>query len=110
MGAYLVVRTTRITIETESLLVVHKGKTFVGWCPVCCADVEAMTLTGDGIGEGIPPALLGDWFRTGKVHLCRPAEGPAQICLPSLLQCLESEDVRRLQTLMRTPQKTGDGK
>lgn len=104
------VRRTKITIETESLLVVHRGKTFVAWCPVCRADVESMTLTGDGVGEEISPALLEDWFRSGNLHLCRPAEGPAQICLPSLLQCFESKDVRRLQTPMRTPEKTGDGK
>ena len=43
----MVVKTTRITIETESLLVVHRGKTIVTWCPACCADAEAMTLEGD---------------------------------------------------------------
>lgn len=105
-----VAKTTRITIETESLLVVYRGRTFAARCPACCAEVEAMTLTGDGLGEGISPALLGDWLRTGKLHLWRPAESPAQICLPSLLQCFESKDVRRLQTPVRTPQKTGDGK
>ena len=33
----MVVKTTRITIETESLLVVHRGKTIVTWCPACGA-------------------------------------------------------------------------
>ncbi len=106
----MVAKTTRITIETESLLVVYRGITFVARCPACCAEVEAMTLTGDGLGEGISTTLLEDWLRTGKLHLWRPAEGTAQICLPSLLQCFESEDVRRPQTPMRTPPKTGDGK
>ena len=31
----MVAKTTRITIETESLLVVRRGKTIVAWCPVC---------------------------------------------------------------------------
>ena len=43
----VVVKTTRITIETESLLVVRRGKTIVTWCPACCAEVEAMTIEGD---------------------------------------------------------------
>ena len=42
----MVVKTTRITIETESLLVVRRGKTIVTWCPACCAEAEAMTLDG----------------------------------------------------------------
>ena len=83
-------KTTRITIETENLLVVRKGKTIVTWCPACCADVEAMMLEGDSLGEDIPSSYLADWLKTGKLHLWRPAEGAAQICLPSLLQCFEA--------------------
>jgi hypothetical protein len=106
----VVVKTTRITIETDSLLVVHRGKTVVTWCPVCRADVEAMTLEGETPGDGISTAFLPDWLATGKLHFWRRAEGPAQICLPSLLQCFESEDVRRLRSPMPTHPKTGDKK
>jgi hypothetical protein len=101
-------RTTRITIETESLLVVHRGKTIVTWCPACCAEVEAMTLEGNTLGE-IPSALLSDWLATGKLHYWSPGGGPAQICLPSLLQCFASEDARSFQAPKRTVPKTGDG-
>ena len=106
----MVVKTTRITIETESLLVVHRGKTIVTWCPACCAEVEAMTLEGDSLGEGIPSALLRDWLATGKLHLWGPDGGPIQICLPSLLQCFESEDARRLPGPEANAPKTGEGK
>jgi hypothetical protein len=58
----VVVKTTRITIETENLLVVRRGKTIVTWCPACCADVEVMTLEGDSLGEDIPSSYL----RTGS--------------------------------------------
>jgi hypothetical protein len=108
MGAYLIVRTTRITIETESLLVVHKAKTFVAWCPVCCADVEVMLLEAGSLGEDIPSSYLDDWLRTGKLHLWHPPEGTAQMCLPSLLRCFESESVPRLQPPLQTPQTRGD--
>jgi hypothetical protein len=40
----MVVKTTRITIETGGLLVVHKGRTFETWCACCCAQTEAITL------------------------------------------------------------------
>ena len=106
----MVVKTTRITIETESLLVVRRGKTIVTWCPVCCAEAEAMTLEGDSLGEDIPSTLLRDWLAAGKLHLWSPDGGPAQICLTSLLQCFESEDARRLPTPKPTFPKTGEGK
>src|ERR1035441_7203004 len=53
----MVVKTTRITIETESLLVVRRGKTIVTWCPACCAEAEAMTLEGTSLGD-IPSTLF----------------------------------------------------
>jgi hypothetical protein len=106
----VVVKTTRITIETESLLVVRRGKTIVTWCPVCCAEVEVMTVEGDRLGEGIPSALLRKWLATGKLHFWGPEEGPVQICLPSLLQCFASEDARSFQAPKRTAAKTGEGK
>lgn len=101
----VVAKTTRITIETENLLVVHRAKTIVTWCPACCADVEVMTVEGDNFSEAIPAAHLRDWLATGKLHLWRPAEGLAQICLPSLLQCFESEAVPTLGIPKTDPRK-----
>ncbi len=103
----MVVKTTRITIETENLLVVRRGKTIVTRCPACCADVEVMMLEGDSLGEDIPSSYLADWLKTGKLHLWHPAKGSAQVCLPSLLQCFETETVPRLGT-PKTDSKTGD--
>ena len=101
------VKTTRITIETENLLVVRRAKTIVSWCPACCADVEVMMLEGDSLGEDIPSSYLGDWLATGKLHLWRPAEGSDQLCLPSLLQCFQAEAIPRLG-IPKTDSKTGD--
>ena len=60
----VVVKTTKITIETESLLVVHKGKSIVTWCPACDAEVEAMAVEGDSLWEGMPSAFLREWLAT----------------------------------------------
>jgi hypothetical protein len=103
----VVVKTTRITIETEKLLVVRRGKAIVTWCPACRADVEVMMLEGDSLGEDIPSGYLRDWIRTGKLHLWRSAEGSAQICLPSLLQCFEADAFPRLG-IPKTNSETGD--
>jgi hypothetical protein len=103
-----VVKTTRITIETESLLVVRRGKTIVTWCPACCAEVEAMSVEDDGLGEGIPFVVFRQWLATGRLHFWGPDGGPVQVCLPSLLQCFASEDARSFQATMRTAPKTGE--
>jgi hypothetical protein len=106
----VVVKTTRITIETESLLVVRRGKIVVTWCPICCAEAEAMTLEGSRLGEDIPSTLLSDWLAAGKLHLCGLDGGLDRICLTSLLRCFESESARRLPTPKPTPPETGEGK
>ena len=102
------VKTTRITIETDSLLIVYRGGTFVAWCPVCCADVEAMTLEGHSLGEDIPSTLLRNWLAAGRLHLWSSDGGPPRICLTSLFRCFESEDARRLPTPKLTVPKTGE--
>ncbi len=107
----VVVKTTRITIETDSLLVVRRGKTVVTWCPVCCVDVEAMTLEGDILGEDIIPSpLLRDWLADGRLHFWSTHSGPARICLTSLLRCLESDELREPSTPKPMVPKTGEGK
>jgi hypothetical protein len=103
-------KTTRITIETESLLVVRRGRTVVTWCPTCCAQAEVMTLECDSLGEDVPSALLTNWLAAGKLHSWSPEGGPTQICMKSLLQCLEAEDARRLPSLNQTFPNTGEGK
>src|SRR5208282_881117 len=106
----MVVKTTKITIETESLLVVRRGKTIVTWCPACCAEADAMTLEGDGLGGEIPSTLLSEWLAAGKLHFWSPDGGPALICLRSLLECFESEDAGKLPAPKSAESKTGEEK
>ena len=103
----VVLKTTRITIETESLLFVRRCKTIVTWCPICCAEAEAMTLEGSSLGDDFPSTLLSDWLAAGKLHLWSLDGGPDRICLTSLLRCFESEDARRLPTPKPIP-RTGE--
>jgi len=104
----MVVKTTRITIETESLLVVHKGRTFVAWCASCGAQTEAMTLEGDSLCSEIPSPLLRDWLAAGKLHSWSTEDGQAFICLASLLRCFQSDSTRALPHSTLNSPKTGD--
>jgi hypothetical protein len=82
----MAVRTTKITIETEGLLVVRQARTVVSWCPGCQAAVEVVLL-----GEDTARLLNG--LPTGTLHIWSPPEGPVQVCLLSLAQRSQSNDV-----------------
>jgi hypothetical protein len=89
------VKTTRITVETELLVVIRRAKAVLAWCPECLANVETITLDADSLSEPATAAQIQEWLATGKLHLWQPVNGSAQICVTSLLQCFELEDVRR---------------
>jgi hypothetical protein len=89
-------KTTRITIETETLLVIRRAKAVLAWCPGCCAEVEVITLDSDNLAEPVMAAQIQQWLGTGKLHFGGAANGPAQICLTSLFQCFELEEVQRI--------------
>lgn len=80
-------KTTRITVETDTLLVIRRAKAALAWCPGCCAEVDVITLTPDSFAEPATAAQVEQWFGTGKLHLWHTAEGAVQICVNSVLQC-----------------------
>src|ERR1700733_6837687 len=80
------VRTQKITIETEGLLVIRPTRTMVTWCPGCQAEVDVVVL-----GEDTAQLLSG--LPTGTLHIWSPPEGPVLVCLRSLVQRSQSNDV-----------------
>jgi len=86
-GAAVVQRITRITLETDTFLVVRKAKAVAAWCPGCQAEVDAITLTPESLNDPATAAQLEAWLRTGRLHFWRTTEEAVQICVPSLLQC-----------------------
>ena len=85
-GEAMAVRTTKITIETEGLLVIRQARTVVTWCPGCQAEVDVVLL-----GEDTAQLLSG--LPTGTLHIWSPPEGPVLVCLRSLVQRSQSNDV-----------------
>ncbi len=82
-------RTTRITVETDTFLVVRRAKAALAWCPDCSAEGDVITLTQDSFLEPATATQVEAWLRTGKLHLWRNGEGAVQICVTSLLQSSE---------------------
>jgi hypothetical protein len=88
-------KTTRITVETETLIVIRRAKTVSAWCPGCRAEVDVVALKNDSLAEPALAAQIREWLDRHKLHVCGIADGPAQICLTSLFRCFELEAAER---------------
>jgi hypothetical protein len=86
----MITKTTKITIETEAITVVCRGRTVMEWCPKCQADVEVMLCEDSSV------AHLQGGIRAGLLHVWRPAGSSTRICLPSLLQLSEPSEVQQV--------------
>jgi hypothetical protein len=96
-------RTTRITVETETLLVIRRAKAVLAWCPGCRAEVDVITLDNDILAEPVTAAQIQEWLGTSKLHFWRTADGPTQICLTSLFRCFELEEVQGFRRSIQNP-------
>jgi hypothetical protein len=85
------VRATRITVETETLVLVRRAKALFAWCPDCRAEVDVIAL--DKLTEPVA-AQIHEWFGANDLHFWQMAEGSVRICVKSLLQSLAPEPNR----------------
>jgi hypothetical protein len=85
-------RTTRITVETETLVVIRRAKAILAWCPGCLATAETITLDADSLADPATAEQLQAWLATGQLHHWHTPDG-AQICVRSLLRCFDLRDV-----------------
>ncbi len=99
----MVLKTTRVTVETDTLMVIRRAKAVLAWCPDCRAQVNVIALGRDSLAEAATATQLQQWLDTGKLHLWQQADGPAQICVPSLLQCVEGEEGQRFSSSHQDP-------
>lgn len=90
MGRVAAVKTTRVTVETETSIVFRRAEAVEARCPQCGTDVKAITLHDDSPAEPIHVSQIQKWVGTDQFHCWVTVEGRAMICLPSLLQVLGS--------------------
>jgi hypothetical protein len=103
MERAMAVKTTRITVETETLMIIRRAKVALAWCPECLSEVEVIMLDGGSLAEPFTAELVRKWLAAGRLHLWRTADGLARICVPSLLHCLDLEDVRSAGSSNESP-------
>jgi hypothetical protein len=76
---------TKITIETDSLLIV-RGRNFQRtWCPACAAEVESIAMERTGVISNLEQDTLEEWINSEELHRLTTADGSEQICLNSLV-------------------------
>jgi hypothetical protein len=79
-------RQTRITIETESLLVVKRSSSLRAWCARCQAESEMIPIEGVAVISNLTAAAVEAWIESEELHHSRSAADVPLICLNSLLK------------------------
>lgn len=85
---------TKITIETESLVVLHGRSSTRSWCPQCAALREMVALENIGVVSNLDRTEVEEWLNSGKLHRLQAPEGSWFICLNSLLAHVQSTRAR----------------
>jgi hypothetical protein len=92
-------KTTRITVETETQLVIRRAKAISAWCPGCNAQVDVIALDGDTVAGSITATQIQQWLGSNKLHFWQTTHGPTQICLISLFRCFDAGEVQTFDVL-----------
>ncbi|HEV2325794.1 MAG TPA: hypothetical protein VGS10_17720 [Terracidiphilus sp.] len=79
-------KVTKITIETDSLLVLRGQIPRRAWCPECGAEAEMIPLDDVGVVSNLPPAEVRAWLESEDLHHTTAADGAPVICLNSMLK------------------------
>lgn len=76
---------TKITIESDSLLVVRGRESLRAWCPECGAEGEMIRLDGLGVISNLSAPEAEAWIQQ-DLHYAQAADGAPLICLNSMLK------------------------
>jgi len=79
-------RTTTVTIETNSLMVLRARSSMRAWCPQCAGEVEMVSLQNFGVISNLDRSAIEEWLRSGQIHRTEASDGSATVCLNSLLE------------------------
>jgi hypothetical protein len=76
---------TKITIETESLLILRGRNSRRAWCTQCAAEAEVITLEEVGVISNFDQSAFEQWVNSPELHRSETPSGSTLICLKSLL-------------------------
>ena len=82
-------KSTRITVEKDTIMLVRHARAEQAWCPICGSHVDVVTLAKEALAEFLASHDVQGWIAAGKLHVSREPNRPIRICLASLLRCFE---------------------
>ena len=85
---------TKVTIETDSLLIVRGGNSTRAWCSQCGAEVEVIALENTGVVSNLERPALEEWLNSVELHRTLTVDGSSLICLNSLLARVQNTKMR----------------
>ena len=59
---------TKITIESDSLLILRGRSSTRAWCPQCGTDTETIALENIGVISNMERTALEEWLNSGELH------------------------------------------
>jgi hypothetical protein len=77
---------TKITIETDSLLILRGRTALRAWCQQCGGETEMIPLEGVGVISNLPAPEVEAWIESDDLHRSQTHDGKTLICLNSLLK------------------------
>jgi len=78
-------RQTKITIETDSLLVLRGRGSLWAWCSKCGSEAVMIPLGGIGVISNLAAQEVEAWMQSEALHHTIAADGAPLICLNSML-------------------------
>jgi len=81
----------KITIETDSLLILRGRSSLRAWCPRCASEVEMISLDGIGVVSNLPPPEVEQWIQSEDLHHTTATDGAPLICLNSMLKRIQKK-------------------
>jgi hypothetical protein len=78
-------RQTKITIHTDSLLLLRGTNSVRARCPLCNGESEMVALENLHVVSNLERTSLEEWINSGELHCLQGESGAPLICLNSLL-------------------------
>ncbi len=79
---------TKITIKTDSLLVLRGVGSTRARCPLCNGESEMIALENLQVISNLDRSALEEWINSGELHRLKGEDDSALVCLNSLLACV----------------------
>ena len=78
-------RRTRVTIETEEIVVARRiASPVIAWCPKCETETGMVSLIQAALLRHIDRRTIQEWMQSGELHVLETGETGPLICVTSL--------------------------